>query len=52
MGVGQNITADNAHWTFGGNVPDTFVDHIKLSVPLYEMGHGLICQVSDFLAQF
>ncbi|NOD49783.1 MULTISPECIES: methyltransferase domain-containing protein [unclassified Ruegeria] len=51
MGVGQNIAADNANWTFGGNVPDTFVDHIKLSVPLYEMGHGLICQVSDFFVR-
>ena len=48
LGVGQKIAAENAGWTFGANVPDTFVDHIKLSVPLYEMGHDLICQVSDF----
>ena len=48
MGVGQKITAENAGWTFGGNVPDTFVDHIRLSVPLYDMGHDLVCQVSDF----
>ena len=48
MGVGQSITAENANWTFGDKVPDTFVDHIKQSVPLYEMGHELICQVSDF----
>lgn len=48
MGVGQNITAENAAWSFGGNVPETFVDHIKQSVPLYELGHSLICQVSDF----
>ncbi|UUV08622.1 methyltransferase domain-containing protein [Ruegeria sp. YS9] len=51
MGVGQNIAAENANWTFGGSVPDTFVDHIKLSVPLYEMGHCLICQVSDFFVR-
>lgn len=48
MGVGQKIKAANAGWTFGENVPDTFVDHIKLSVPLYEKGHDLVCQVSDF----
>lgn len=48
MGVGQKISAGNAGWTFGGEVPETFVDHIKLSVPLYESGHDLICQVSDF----
>lgn len=51
MGVGQKIAAENAGWTFGANVPDTFVDHIKLSVPLYEMGHDLICQVSDFFVK-
>ncbi|MGB3146935.1 MAG: methyltransferase domain-containing protein [Paracoccaceae bacterium] len=51
MGVGQKIAAENAGWTFGNDVPDTFVDHIKLSVPLYEAGHDLICQVSDFFVK-
>jgi tRNA (cmo5U34)-methyltransferase len=48
MSVGQNITAQNASWSFGGNVPETFVEHIKQSVPLYELGHELTCQLSDF----
>jgi tRNA (cmo5U34)-methyltransferase len=48
MGVGQNIIAQNAGWSFGGNVPETFVDHIKQSVPLYELGHELVCQISDY----
>ncbi len=48
MGVGQKISAENAGWSFGGKVPETFVDHIRLSVPLYDMGHDLTCQVSDF----
>lgn len=51
MGVGQKIAAENAGWTFGNNVPDTFVDHIKQSVPLYESGHDLICQLSDFFVK-
>ena len=51
MGVGQDITAGNAGWTFGKGVPETFVDHIKLSVPLYESGHDLICQISDFFVK-
>lgn len=51
MGVGQKIAAENAGWTFGNNVPDTFVDHIRLSVPLYESGHDLICQLSDFFVK-
>lgn len=48
MTVGHNIKADNANWSFGGSVPDTFVDHIRQSVPLYEQGHELVCQISDY----
>jgi tRNA (cmo5U34)-methyltransferase len=48
MGVGHNIEAGNAAWSFGGNTADTFVSHIRQSVPLYEEGHDLICQYSDF----
>ncbi len=48
MKVGHSIEAKNADWEFGGNVPDTFVDHVSQSVPLYEEGHDLICQLSDF----
>lgn len=51
MAVGQNIIAQNAGWTFGADVPATFVDHIKVSVPLYESGHDLICQLSDFFVK-
>lgn len=46
--VGNEIDTNNAGWNFGGKVPDTFVDHIKQSVPLYELGHSLICQLSDY----
>jgi tRNA (cmo5U34)-methyltransferase len=48
MGVGHGIDAENAGWTFSGSVPETFVAHIRHSVPLYEEGHDLICQLSDF----
>lgn len=48
MGVGHDIDVENAGWTFGGNTPDTFVEHIRQSVPLYEEGHSLTCQLSDF----
>jgi tRNA (cmo5U34)-methyltransferase len=51
MTVGHNISAGNGAWTFGANVPDTFVDHIRVSVPLYEEGHDLICQLSAFFVQ-
>ncbi len=46
--VGHNIEVENAGWSFDGSTPDTFVDHIRQSVPLYEEGHALTCQLSDF----
>lgn len=48
MEVGQEIKTERANWNFGGNVPDTFVDHVRKSVPLYDEGHDLICYISDF----
>jgi tRNA (cmo5U34)-methyltransferase len=49
--VGLKIHADNASWTFGGNVANNFSDHIKRSVPLYELGHDLVCKLSDFFVK-
>jgi tRNA (cmo5U34)-methyltransferase len=46
--VGQDIETGNAAWTFDGKVADTFVDHIRHSVPLYVEGHDLTCQLSDW----
>ena len=46
--VGQNIEAKRSGWTFGGDVADTFVEHVRQSVPFYEEGHDLVCQLSDF----
>ena len=48
MKVGQNIETDRASWTFDGSVADTFVDHVRQSVPLYDEGHSLACQISDY----
>lgn len=49
--VGESIVAENASWTFGGEVAKSFSGHVKRSVPLYETGHDLICKVSDFFVQ-
>ena len=48
MNVGHKIEAGNAGWSFGGEVADTFVDHIRQSVPMYAEGHDLVCQFSDY----
>jgi len=46
--VGDGISADNANWSFGGTVAETFDAHVGKSVPLYGEGHGLVCGLSDF----
>src|SRR5262245_47875802 len=48
MKVGQDIDVRRAGWTFAGDVADTFVEHIRRSVPFYDAGHDLVCQLSDF----
>lgn len=50
-GVGDNIAAPNAAWSFGADVPETFVSHVRRSVPFYDAGHELICEVSDFFVK-
>ena len=46
--VGNEISIENANWTFSGEVSENFDDHVSKSVPLYESGHELICRISDF----
>jgi len=46
--VGDNITAEESSWTFGGDVPEKFSSHIRRSVPFYDTGHDLVCKISDF----
>lgn len=46
--VGDNISADNANWTFDGAVAKSFDSHVSKSVPLYHEGHKLIEYLSDF----
>ncbi|MFC4929125.1 methyltransferase domain-containing protein [Massilia sp. GCM10023247] len=45
--VDKNINQHNAGWSFS-NISEDFDDHIQKSIPLYEQGHDLICQYSDF----
>ena len=47
-GVGQDIDAPNGRWSFGGDVPKRFEEHIGMSVPYYREGHDLVAQLSDY----
>ncbi len=48
MNVGDNINAENANWKFQGEVCKSFDKHIGRSVPMYQEGHDIIAQLSDF----
>ena len=48
MKVGQDIETSRGDWTFSGTVPETFVEHVRQSVPYYDEGHDLICHLSDY----
>jgi tRNA (cmo5U34)-methyltransferase len=45
--VDTNINQHNAGWSFE-NISEDFDSHIQKSIPLYDSGHALICQYSDF----
>lgn len=49
--TGDAIDAENADWTFGGDVCDSFDAHIQKSVPLYREGQDLAVQVADFFLE-
>jgi tRNA (cmo5U34)-methyltransferase len=48
MKVGHDIETKRASWSFEGNVADTFVDHVRQSVPMYDAGHDLVTSISDY----
>jgi tRNA (cmo5U34)-methyltransferase len=45
--VGDGILAENASWSFAG-IGESFTDHARRSVPLYDESHDLICRISDY----
>lgn len=48
MKVGNNITTERANWSFGNGIAESFDEHMRRSIPLYEHGHELVCHLSDF----
>ena len=47
-GVGDGIEAGNARWSFAGESAENFDEHVARSVPLYQEGHKIVCDLSDF----
>lgn len=48
MKVGNGIETMRASWSFDDGVADSFVDHVRQSVPFYDAGHDLVCGLGDF----
>ena len=46
--VGHGITAGSSAWRFGGDVVPQFDNHVRQSVPFYDVGHDLVGKLSDF----
>lgn len=46
--TGDNIEAKNANWKFNGEMVEHFEEHVAKSVPLYQEGHELILNLSDY----
>jgi len=46
--TGDDINAKTGQWKFSGNVVSNFEKHIRKSVPGYDEGHELICNLAPF----
>lgn len=46
--VGDGLKAQNANWSFNDEVALNFDKHANRSIPFYQEGHQVICNLSDF----
>lgn len=46
--TGDSINAPSGQWSFGGDTPRNFDQHVSKSVPLYFEGHQLISNLSQY----
>lgn len=46
--AGDDIQIENSNWSFSGDVVGKFDRHVEKSVPLYNEGHELTCELGSF----
>jgi tRNA (cmo5U34)-methyltransferase len=46
--AGDGIKVSNAGWVFNKKVSKNFEKHVSKSVPFYNEGHDIVCELSDF----
>ncbi len=49
--VGEGIITNNGIWSFGGDTPKKFNNHVKRSIPFYLEGHEIVAKLSDFFVE-
>lgn len=48
---GDGIAVGNAAWNFSGKAAECFPEHVRRSIPFYEIGHDMVCKLSDFFVK-
>ncbi len=43
--------ATRTAWSFAGATAENFSEHVRRSIPFYEVGHDLVCRLSDFFVK-
>ena len=51
LDVGTNLNSTIGGFSFGGDTPKYFDEHITKSVPLYNQGHDIITKLSSFFLE-
>ena len=51
MDLGDKILTKKSNFSFGGNTPKYFDQHVQKSVPLYDIGQDIICKLSFFISE-
>ena len=46
--IGNKVYSNNSNWSFSGIIVNKFDKHINDSVPLYQEGHKIILNLSDY----
>jgi len=47
--AGDGLNVEKGNWNFSGNkIAEKFYSHVSKSVPLYNEGHNLICELSEY----
>jgi tRNA (cmo5U34)-methyltransferase len=49
--VGDQLEVSDGTWSFSDGVAPTFLDHVRRSVPLYDVGHQLVTEVATLFVR-